>query len=118
MKVPYSIPVPNNMGMVRYLLAFAVVVAHFNGLVGADIRFPFTSYTAVGGFFALSGFLIYGSYLRRRNLRAYIVSRMVRLLPAYFFIVLSGWCSCRVSVRSSTSRVRSSGNISARTSRS
>jgi len=89
MKVPYSIPMPNNMGMVRYLLAFAVVVAHFNGLVGADIRFPFTSYTAVGGFFALSGFLIYGSYLRKRNLRAYIVSRMVRLLPAYFFIVLA-----------------------------
>lgn len=27
--VPYSIPVPNNMGVVRYVLAFSVIVAHF-----------------------------------------------------------------------------------------
>lgn len=88
-RVPYSIPVPNNMGMVRYILALAVVIAHFNLLVGGDIYFPFSSYVAVGGFFSLSGFLIYGSYLKRMDLRSYIVSRMVRLLPAYFFIVLA-----------------------------
>ena len=28
--VPYSIPVPNNMGLMRYVLALSVVVAHFN----------------------------------------------------------------------------------------
>lgn len=87
-KVPYDIPMPNNMGMVRYVLALAVVIAHFNELVGGDIYFPFTSYVAVGGFFSLSGFLIYGSYLKKKKFRPYIISRMVRLLPAYFFIVL------------------------------
>ena len=75
--------------MVRYVLALAVVIAHYNTLVGANIWFPFSSYMAVGGFFALSGFLIYGSYLRKRNLRSYVSSRMIRLLPAYFFTVLA-----------------------------
>lgn len=87
-KVPYSIPVPNNMGMVRYILALAVVIAHYNILTGGNIYFPFSSYVAVGGFFSLSGFLIYGSYLKKENFRTYILSRMIRLLPAYFFIVL------------------------------
>lgn len=41
--VPYSIPVPNNMGVVRYVLAFSVIVAHFNTLVGGDVWFPITS---------------------------------------------------------------------------
>lgn len=48
-----------------------------------------TSYVAVGGFFSLSGFLIYGSFLKKHNFRRYITSRMIRLLPAYFFIVLA-----------------------------
>lgn len=88
-KVPYPIPVPNNMGMVRYILALAVVIAHYNILTGGNIYFPFSSYVAVGGFFSLSGFLIYGSYLKKENFRTYILSRMIRLLPAYFFIVLA-----------------------------
>lgn len=63
--VPYNISVPNNMGMVRYVLAIAVIIAHYNELVGANIYFPVTSYVAVGGFFSLSGFLIYGSFLKK-----------------------------------------------------
>lgn len=86
--VPYKIPQPNNMGMVRYILAFAVVVAHFNLLYGMQIPCPVTSAEGVGGFFALSGFLIYGSYLRKDNVRSYVASRAVRLLPAYFSTVL------------------------------
>lgn len=87
-KVPYSVPVPNNMGLVRYVLAFAVIVSHFNILTGSDLRFPIDCDVAVGGFFALSGFLVYGGYLRKANLRHYVVARMVRLLPAYFSAVV------------------------------
>lgn len=76
------------MGLVRYLLAFAVVVAHFNTVFGTNLYFPISSYDAVGSFFALSGFLLYGSYLKSPNLKKYMEKRARRILPAYFFIVL------------------------------
>jgi peptidoglycan/LPS O-acetylase OafA/YrhL len=78
----------NNMGAVRYYLALAVVVAHFSTVMGVDIPWPTSSYNAVGGFFALSGFLVYGSYLRAGSLRAYVARRARRILPPYLFIVL------------------------------
>lgn len=85
---PYKITTPNNMGVVRYILAISVFIAHFSELTGCNLYFPISSYSAVGGFFALSGFLIYGSYLRKPDLRSYIVSRAWRLLPAYWITVL------------------------------
>lgn len=78
----------NNMDAVRYVLAFSVVVAHFNYLCGFDIPWPVSSSTGVGGFFALSGFLIYRNFDHRPMLRYYILSRAIRILPPYFFIVL------------------------------
>ncbi len=78
----------NNMGAVRYYLALAVVVAHFSTVMGVDIPWPTSSYNAVGGFFALSGFLVYGSYLRAGSLHAYVARRARRILPPYLFIVL------------------------------
>ena len=87
-KVPYDIPVPNNMGMVRYVLALGVLTAHFNELAGGDIWWPVSSYNAIGGFFALSGFLLAGSWLRRPRLGSYIKSRALRILPAYWSAVL------------------------------
>lgn len=79
---------PNNMGMVRYALALIVVMAHFQLLTGYSLAFPFSSFSAVGGFFALSGFLIYGSFIRKPDLKAYVISRARRLLPAYWITVL------------------------------
>ena len=86
--IPYDIPTPNNMGMVRYVLALAVLIEHFNVLAGTDFYFPLSSYNAVGGFFALSGFLIYGSYLKRPQIIHYIGRRALRILPAYFATVI------------------------------
>ncbi len=86
--VPYAVPTPNNMGIVRYILAFSVVIAHFKVLTGCDFFFPISSYTGVGGFFALSGFLIYGSYLRKQDVKTYLISRARRILPAYWITVL------------------------------
>lgn len=91
------------MGVVRYFLALAVVIDHFNILTGNRFFFPITSYSAVGGFFALSGFLIYSSYEKRPHLRSYVGARCRRLLPAYLLTVLgfaAGLCalsSCGVT---------------------
>jgi len=79
----------NSMGLVRYYLAFAVLIAHFNEIFGSDFYFPTSSYNAVGGFFALSGFLVYRSYLRSKNLNQYLLRRAKRIFPPYIFIVVS-----------------------------
>lgn len=78
----------NNMGLVRYYLAFSVLIAHFNTIFGTQFFWPTSSYNAVGGFFALSGFLVYSSYLKTKDARQYILRRAKRIMPAYWFIVL------------------------------
>lgn len=77
-----------NMDLMRYVLSTAVIVTHFNILTNADILFPIGSGTAVGVFFGLSGFLVYGSYLKYPNFKSYLKSRAKRILPPYLFIVL------------------------------
>lgn len=77
------------MGFIRYILAFAVVIAHFNYAQGTDYYFPLSSYHAVGGFFALSGFLIYHSYLTSRNFKNFICKRFRKIAPPYYFIIFS-----------------------------
>lgn len=72
------------MGTIRFLLAFSVVVAHFQyystfRLIGAEI--------AVQGFFIISGFYIAmildGRYASTRN---FLINRFLRLYPTYFVI--------------------------------
>jgi len=77
-----------NMDWVRYVLATAVVVAHYDILTNQDFPFPISSGSAVGIFFGLSGFLVYASYERAASLRHYIASRARRILPPYLFIVI------------------------------
>lgn len=76
------------MDFVRYILAMSVIIAHFNELCGGDIYWPLSSGFAVGGFFTMSGFLVYGSYERHKNFKKYVASRAFRILPPYFLIVL------------------------------
>ncbi|MDE5628843.1 MAG: acyltransferase [Muribaculaceae bacterium] len=77
-----------NMDIVRYLLAFAVLIAHFNELAGHDIPFIISSYNAVGGFFALSGFLMYRSYTKHNNAVRFALMRARRILPPYLITVV------------------------------
>ena len=51
-ELPKAFNHDNSMGLVRYYLAFAVFVAHFNAVYEAGIWFHKDSYNAVGGFFA------------------------------------------------------------------
>lgn len=76
--------------MVRYILALIVLIVHFGELTGCAITLPplFTSANAVGGFFGLSGFVIYRSYQRNTDTLHYIGRRALRILPAYFGTVL------------------------------
>lgn len=81
------------MNLVRYYLAFIVVVSHFNYVFNTQFFLPTSSYDAVGGFFALSGFLVYGSYSRYAGtpgaLWRYVKARARRILPPYLTIVLT-----------------------------
>lgn len=80
----------DNMDAVRYVLAFSVLISHFYTLTGlGDNWWPIPSSVAVGGFFALSGFLVYPSYERHRRMGRYIGSRARRILPPYFLIVIA-----------------------------
>lgn len=86
------------MDVVRYYLALSVIVAHFNHLTGNDIPWPTTSYSAVGGFFALSGYLIFYSYIKHPRLKDYLTNRAMRLLPPYALVVtLSAIGLCALS---------------------
>lgn len=76
------------MNLVRYLLSLAVIIAHINELIGSNLPFPISSYEAVGGFFALSRFLMYPNYLRHNNFKSYTLQRARRILPPYIFIVV------------------------------
>lgn len=78
----------NNLDIVRYYLSFAVLFAHFAELTGTTNYFPTSSYTAVGGFFMLSGFLVFYSYLRSKSLLQYFKRRAQRIMPPYVAIVL------------------------------
>lgn len=78
----------NNMDAIRYVMAFSVVVAHFNELCGFRIYWPISSATGVGGFFALSGFLIFHSFQRHPQLGRFLAKRGRRILPPYFMVVI------------------------------
>lgn len=77
------------MDIMRYLLSIAVIIAHINYLTDSSIPFPISSFEGVGGFFALSGFLMYPNYVRHNNLIKYTRQRARRILPPYFFIVIA-----------------------------
>ena len=78
----------NNFGLLRLVLALAVVVSHaFSVATGRVEDEPWAQTTgftlgehAVNGFFAISGFLVTMSY-DRRGWRDYLVARTLRIAP-------------------------------------
>lgn len=83
-----------NMDIMRYVLAMAVLIAHTNLLAHTGIPFPISSFEGVGGFFALSGFLMYPSFMKHQKSGQYIRSRARRLLPQYLFVILVSAFGC------------------------
>ena len=78
----------NNFDLVRYLLAFGVLIAHFNELCGANVWWFVTGYDRVGGFFALSGFLLLHPLVKGCGWRHFFMNRLWRLMPSYCFVVV------------------------------
>lgn len=78
----------NNFGAIRYILALAICLSHFNVLTGNDLYFPISGYYRVCSFFVMSGFLIYGSYYRSNDWKDYLKNRAWRILPSYLITVL------------------------------
>jgi peptidoglycan/LPS O-acetylase OafA/YrhL len=78
----------NNFGLLRLLLALAVVVSHAFSVTSGTIEDEplerLTGFTlgehAVNGFFAISGFLVTMSYVNR-GWRDYVLARLLRIAP-------------------------------------
>jgi peptidoglycan/LPS O-acetylase OafA/YrhL len=88
---------PLAFGMLRLLLAAAVVIGHMPEMVdGNRSREPLTlvfgtlslGELAVDGFFIISGFLITASYLRSRSVDSYLRRRVARIYPAFIVAFL------------------------------
>lgn len=78
----------NNFGLLRLVMAVAVVISHAfsvtDGRVEQEPWYATTGFTlgehAVNGFFAISGFLVTMSFLRR-GWRDYVLARLLRIAP-------------------------------------
>ena len=82
----------NAFDVLRLLGATLVLVSHSFALVGlAEPHLGHSSFGAIGVevFFAISGFLITASWLSEPRLRAFLVKRALRILPALFVTVLA-----------------------------
>lgn len=82
-----AIPIPNNMGMVRYLMACYIVFGHYMFLGQFNVGYANYSSLIVGLFFAFSGFLAEKSYIRHKSYREYMKARVIRLMPPYIIAV-------------------------------
>ena len=75
------------LNLIRLILASGVIVLHAIVLNGHTISGPYAQMFAEGwvdGFFAVSGFLIVGSWLRRPQWWEYLTSRALRIFPAFW----------------------------------
>ncbi|WP_347754331.1 acyltransferase [Agrococcus sp. ProA11] len=81
-------PRANALNAVRLALALLVIVWHSFPLSGNRIEWhplqQFMGQTAVDGFFAISGFLILGSWLRNPRWFPYLMARVLRIFPAFW----------------------------------
>lgn len=95
----------NNYDFLRFLFAFIVVVKHSTFLSGANtlnvIEPFFDTYVAVTGFFIISGLLITNSFIRTSTIKHYAKKRILRIAPAYIFIVIT--CAIFLSLLSTLS---------------
>jgi peptidoglycan/LPS O-acetylase OafA/YrhL len=82
----------NNFDNIRFGLALIVFFSHALGLPDSNIlnsyQVFFNADFAVKGFFSISGYLVYKSYLNSSNLTNFFEKRIRRIYPAYVFTIL------------------------------
>lgn len=78
----------NALNFIRLMLALSVIIWHSFPLTGNTVEWhPAQQALAelgVDGFFAISGFLIYGSWKRNPNWWQYLAARALRIFPAFW----------------------------------
>ncbi|QNJ99860.1 acyltransferase family protein [Dyella telluris] len=87
----------DNFLLLRLMAASLVIYGHGNA-ISANAAFPdvfvwlgwgsYSGAIAVSAFFVISGFMITGSYLRRRHLPSFLWARFLRIYPAYAFCLV------------------------------
>ncbi|UDY23113.1 acyltransferase family protein [Nocardioides sp. Kera G14] len=83
----------NGLNLFRIILATGVIFTHSYPLTGdvigsAPLR-QFAGSFSVDGFFAISGFLITMSWMRRPDWRDYLRSRTLRIFPGFYVCLLA-----------------------------
>ncbi|MCH9754125.1 MAG: acyltransferase [Alphaproteobacteria bacterium] len=85
----------NNFDIMRLVAAWMVLYSHAFALYddSLDVFVTSINYSPCSGialhiFFVISGYLITQSYLYRKNIKIFTVSRLLRLLPALIVVVL------------------------------
>ena len=85
-------PRANGLNAVRLALAIGVIAYHSSPLTGREIPWAplrqLLGHVWVDAFFAVSGFLIVGSWLRRPDVRAFLTARALRILPGFWVCLL------------------------------
>lgn len=82
----------NTLNFVRLCLAATVILWHSYPLTERAVDHhaygQFISSLPVDGFFAISGFLITGSWLRRPAVAQFLIARVLRIYPAYWVCLI------------------------------
>jgi len=87
----------NNFNFLRILFAIFVVITHSYNIAGdlqddylTRLTFGQFSFSFIGlsGFFIISGYLVFQSLSRSKNLFSYFKKRMLRIFPALFAVLL------------------------------
>lgn len=93
MKLGQAFDTRNNaLNAWRLVLAISVIVGHSFTVTGRPSPTGIVGHLlgagGVDGFFAVSGFLITASWLRRPHLRDYLTARALRILPGYYVCLI------------------------------
>lgn len=79
----------NNLDLLRLCLAFFVFMFHWNGLTSQNITNVFFNlgHISVDMFFIVSGFLIFWSFDKNKDIINFYIRRMFRIFPLYFVLI-------------------------------
>lgn len=82
----------NSLNAVRLIMAIGVIFWHSYPITGRTIGYEplhqAISEMWVDGFFAISGFLIVGSWFRNPDVRGYVEARLFRIAPAFWVCLI------------------------------
>ncbi|MFM0557513.1 acyltransferase, partial [Paraburkholderia sediminicola] len=81
----------NNFDFLRFVAALIVIVGHSYSAIGRHQPVIFSVRLATYGvmiFFAISGYLIAGSWINQPSFLPYIAKRMLRIFPALVVLIL------------------------------